>query len=310
MTHPFLSPLSPHCPARLLDQARALPLARVALVNAGGATALAGLREATEAGLAHPILVGDPARIAAAADEIGWDISPFRLVVAPGAGAAPAAAALARAGEADSIMKGQVHTSTFLKGLLPAAMGLRDKGTIAGHVFHITLPGNDRPLLLTDAALNAAPDVATRQACLAHAVHLAGALGIAQPRAGLLAPSEDVTPGIPCTGEAAAIALWAKTALPEAIVEGPMALDLILSAEAAAIKGYATQVSGDADIIVVPEITTGNALFKLMSLGMAACAGGVVMGLRVPLLLTSRAQGAADRIASAALGMIVAGMSR
>lgn len=310
MTYPFLSSLTPQCPPRLLDQARSLPVPRVALVNAGGATALSGLREATEAGLADPILIGDPVKIAAAAKEIGWDISPFRLIVAPGAAAAPAAAALARAGEADSIMKGQVHTSTFLKGLLPSAMGLRDKGTTAGHIFHVTLPGNDRPLLLTDAALNTAPDVPARQACLTHAVRLARALGIDRPRAGLLAPSEDVTPGIPCTGEAAAIAAWAKTALPEAIVEGPMALDLILSAEAAAIKGYASQVSGDADIIQVPEITTGNALFKLMSLGMAACAGGVVMGLRVPLLLTSRAQGAADRIASAALGMIVAGMSR
>lgn len=305
--NPFLSPVTPSCPAGLLAQAKSAgPPPRVALVNAGHATPLAGLREATEAGLALPILIGDPAKIAAAAEVIGWDIRAFRVIDAAREQATSAAAALAVRGEADSIMKGQVHSSAFLKGLLPSAMGLRGKGDICAHLLHITLPGEDRPLILTDAALNSAPDVPTRQAALTHAVRLARTLGIARPKAGLLAASEDVTPGIPSTGEAAVIAAWAATALPEAIVQGPMALDLLLSAEAAAIKGFASQVSGDADIIVVPEITTGNALFKLMSLGMAACAGGVVMGARVPLLLTSRSQGTADRLASVALGAIVA----
>ena len=304
----FLSPLTPHCPDRLLAQAKSLPIPRVALVNAGSATPLQGLREATELGLAHPILIGDTTKIRAAAAAIGWDIRPFRLIHAPEAQAAPVAAALAVKGEADSIMKGQIHTSTFLKGLLPSAAGLRAKGTICGHIFHITMPNSDRPLLLTDAALNCAPDLQTRQACLTHAVKLAQALGIKTPKAGLLAASEDITPGIPSTGEAAALAEWAKTALPMARVEGPMALDLILSRAAALAKDYASAISGDADIIVVPEITTGNALFKLMVLGMGCCAGGIVMGLKVPVLLTSRSQHAPDRIASAALGVIAAGM--
>lgn len=309
-TYPFLSPLTPHCPERLLARAHSLPIPRVALVNAGSAIPLQGLREATDLKLALPILVGDPAKIHKAADDIGWDITPFRIVTAPGDAASAAAAKLARDGEADSIMKGQVHTTTFLRGLLPSAAGLRDKGAICGHVFHITMPHSDRPLILTDAALNCAPDVATRQACLTHAVRLAQTLGIARPKAGLLAASEDVTPTIPATGEAAAIAEWAKTALPDAIVQGPMALDLILSRAAALVKGYASKVSGDADIIVVPDITTGNALFKLMVLGMGACAGGIVMGARVPILLTSRSQQSPDRIASAALGVIAASMAK
>ncbi|MCC5975367.1 MAG: phosphate acetyltransferase [Rubellimicrobium sp.] len=308
--YPFLSPLAPTCPQALLARARRFPPPRVALVNAGGATALEGIREAAEQGLARPVLVGDPGKIARAAEEIGWDITPFPLIDAPGDAASPAAAALARDGAVDSIMKGQVHTSTFLKGLLPSSAGLRRKGDICGHVFHITMPGADRPLLLTDGALNTAPDIPTRQACLAHAVALARALGIDCPKAGLLAASEDVTPGIPSTGEAAVIAAWARTALPGTVVEGPMALDLILSREAALTKGYVSEVSGDADIILVPEVTTGNAIFKLMSLGMGACAGGLVMGASVPLLLTSRSQTAADRIASAALGMIAAAMAR
>ena len=310
MTYPFLSRVTPHCPERLLQQARRLPTPRVALVNAGAATPLQGLREATDLGLAHPILIGDEAKIHAAAEQIGWDIRPFRLIHAPEAQAAPTAAALAVAGEADSIMKGQIHTSTFLKGLLPSVLGLRAKGAICGHVFHITMPHSDRPLLLTDAALNCAPDVQTRQACLTHAVNLAMALGIKTPKAGLLAPSEDITPGIPNTGEAAAIAAWAKTTLPSAMVQGPMALDLILSKAAALAKDYQSDISGDADIILVPDITTGNALFKLMVLGMGCCAGGIVMGLKVPVLLTSRSQQSPDRIASAALGVIAAGIGR
>jgi phosphate acetyltransferase len=307
--YPFLSTTKPHCPQRLLDQARSLPVPRVALVNAGGTTALQGLREAAEHGLAIPILIGDEARIVAAAEEIGWDIGGLRLIHAPQAEAAVTAAALARAGEADAIMKGQIHTSVFLKGLLPAAAGLRDRNTRCGHVFHITSPHSDRPLLLTDAALNVDPDIPTRQACLAHAVALARLLGIARPKAGVLAASEDPTPSVLNTMEGEVIAKWAAVNLPEAIVQGPMALDLILSRDAAIAKDYASEVAGDADIILTPNITTGNAIFKLMILGMGCCAGGLVLGAKVPILLTSRSQQSPDRIASAALGVIAAGAS-
>lgn len=304
--HPFVTTARPHAPERLIARARGGRPPRVALINAGAALPLEGLREACEAGLAEPILLGDLPRIAAAAEAIGWDVRPFRHVSAPGDTAAPRAAALAVAGEADAIMKGQIHTSSFLKGLLPSSLGLRERGAVCGHVFHVTVPGSDRPLLLTDCALNVAPDVATRQACLVHAVRLARTLGIERPHVGLLAPSEDVTATIPMTGEAAAIAAWARGAVKDAVVEGPLALDLILSREAALVKGVVSEVAGRADVIVVPHVSTGNALFKLMSLGMAACAGGIVMGARVPILLTSRSQGPEDRIASAALGAIVA----
>ncbi len=301
---PFLSGIDPVCPPGLLRRAHDLPKPRIALVNAGSVPALNGLREVVEAGLGEPILVGSPHKIRETAGQIGWDISGMRLVKAPRGEAAPAAAALVRAGEADALMKGQIHTSTFLMSILPSAEGLRAPGTRCGHVMHITMPSDDRPLLLTDAALNVAPDMATRQACLTHAVRLAQKLGIAQPKAGLLAASEDPTPGIPHTMEDVEIAAWAKTALPEAIVEGPMAMDLILSRRSAEIKEFASDVSGDADIIVAPDITTGNAVFKLMSLGMGCCCAGVVLGAKVPIILTSRAQGAADRLASAALAVV------
>lgn len=305
-THPFLSNIQPRAPRRLLSQARSLPVPRVALVNAGAPTPLAGIREAAEEGLAEPVLIGDEGKIRAAAEEIGYDISGLRLIHAPHAEASARAAELACGGEVDAIMKGQVHTSTFLKGLLPSSAGLRAAGARCGHVFHITTPGSDRPLLLTDAALNVDPSIETRQACLTHAVHLAQTLGVARPKAALLAPTEDAIPSVANTMESAAIATWARDHLPEADVAGPIAMDLILSRHAAEIKGYDSPVAGDADIIVTPNITTGNALFKLMALGMGCCAGGLVLGARVPILLTSRSQQALARIASAALGVIAA----
>lgn len=304
--HPLVSATKPQAPQALLEQALNQKTPRVALVNAGGATPLAGIREAADAGLAEPILIGDDAKIEAAAKDIGYDISDLRIVHAPHEQASHAAATLARNGEADAIMKGQVHTSTFLKGLLPSKAGLRDAGARCGHVFHITVPGHDRPVFLTDAALNVDPSVETRQACLRHAVQLAQWLGIERPRAALLGPTEDPIPSIPNTQESAAIAAWAKDHLPMADVAGPISMDLLLSKEAAAIKGYDSPVAGSADIIVTPNITSGNALFKLMTLGMGCCAGGIVMGAKVPILLTSRSQKAPARLASAALGMIVA----
>ena len=306
MTSQFLSQTPAECPPTLLKKAQALNPPRVALVNAGAENPLRGIREAAELGLADPILIGDQDKIRTVAEQIGWDISGLRVEHAPHAEASHRAAELARNGEADSIMKGQVHTSTFLKGLLPSKAGLRDKTTRCGHIFHITPPGSDRPLLLTDAALNVDPSVETRKACLTHAVRLAEILGDTEVKAGLLAPTEDPIPSIPNTTEAAEIATWARTALPNATVHGPMALDLIFSAEAARIKKYPMDVAGDADIMLVPNITSGNAIFKLMVLGMGCCAGGLVMGAKVPILLTSRSQKAPDRICSAALGALVA----
>lgn len=305
-SYPFLSEIQPHAPARLMTQAQSLPVPRMALVGADAANPLAGIREAAEAGLAEPILIGDEAGIRAAAEDIGYDIAPFRLIHAPHAEASHKAAELARLGEADAIMKGQIHTAAFLQGLLPTRAGLRDGTTRCGHIFHVTMPGSDRPLLLTDAALNAQPDIETRQACLTHAVWLSQILGVARPKAALLGANETPIPSIANTMETAEIAAWAQENLPQADVAGPIAMDLILSRKAAALKGYDSPVAGDADIILTPDITSGNALFKLFVMGMGCCAGGLVMGAKVPILLTSRSQEAPDRLASAALGVIVA----
>ncbi|MEL6680126.1 MAG: phosphate acyltransferase, partial [Pseudomonadota bacterium] len=283
---PFLHPTPPQVPAGLIAMAKAGPVPRVALVGADAVNPLAGIREAADNGLAEPILIGDPDKIRATAEEIGWDIDGLRIVAADHHGGPAEAARLARDGEADSIMKGQIHTSDFLSGLLPTSAGLREKGARCGHIFHITAPGRDRALLITDAALNIAPDLETRKHCLALAVDLALKLGVDRPRAAILSPNEVPMDGIPNTMEAAEIAAWADEALPHADVAGPLALDLVFSAEAAAAKGLTTPVAGDADILLVPEITSGNAIFKLMVFGMGCCAGGLVLGAKVPILLT------------------------
>lgn len=306
MSSQFMSPLKPQVPQGLLDKARALPRPRVALVNAGAISPIEGIREATEAGLADPILIGNEDKIREVCDQVEWDINGIRVIDAPAETAAPEAARLARDGEADAVMKGQLHTSTFLKGILPTSAGLRESGSRCGHVFHITMPGDDRPLLLTDAALNVDPSIETRHACLSHAIDLARKLGIAHPKAAILSANEDPIPSLQNSMEAAAISAWAAGAIKDATVAGPMAMDLILSRKAAEIKGYDSPVAGDADIILTPNITTGNAVFKLMVLGQGACAAGLVLGAKVPILLTSRSQGAAARLASAALGVIAA----
>lgn len=306
MSSQFLFGKSPVCPPSLIEKARSLTAPRVALVNAGAINPMEGIREAAELGLADPVLIGDESKIREVAEQIGWDIGGLRLVHAPHAEAASEAARMAREHEVDAVMKGQVHTSTFLKGLLPSAAGLREKGARCGHVFHITVPGSERPLIMTDSALNVDPSIETRQACLGLAVGLAEKLGIERPKAAILSANEDPIPSLQNSMDAAVIAAWAKTALPQAEVAGPMAMDLILSKEAAAAKNYDSPVAGDADIILTPNITTGNAVFKLMVLGMGACAAGIVLGAKVPILLTSRSQGAAARTGTAALGVIAA----
>ncbi|PIE09857.1 MAG: phosphate acetyltransferase [Rhodobacterales bacterium] len=307
MSSQFLSPHAPSVPQGLMDQAKSMTAPRVALVNAGAVNPLEGIRESAEAGLADPILIGDEAKIRATAEEIGWDIGGIRVVDAPGETAAPEAARMAREGEADAIMKGQLHTSVFLKGLLPSSAGLRESGVRCGHVFHITVPGSDRPLLLTDAALNVDPSIETRQACLMHAIDLAHKLGVKDAHAAILSANEDPIPSIQNSMDAAAISAWAVGAVRDATVAGPMAMDLILSKKAAEAKGYDSPVAGDADIILTPNITTGNAVFKLMVLGLGACAAGLVLGAKVPILLTSRSQGAAARVATAALAVVASG---
>ncbi len=302
----FLSQTAPDCPASLIAQAATGPAPRVAIARAGAELPMVAAKDATEAGIMTPIFVGEADAIHAEAEKLNWDISAFALHNTEGeADSANTAAALCGADEADVLMKGHLHTDMFMKGVLTRDNGLRTTSRLV-HVFHITPPGRDEPLLISDAAVNVTPDIKTRQACTQAVVDLARARGIERPKVAFLSATESAIPSVPSSMEAQELCNWAKSEIDGAEFSGPLAMDLILSQDAVATKGLTNDpVAGQADCIVVPDIVSGNAIFKSLVYMGGGCAGGVVMGAKVPVLLTSRADPPAARMASAALAAIL-----
>lgn len=302
----FLSQSAPDCPASLIAQAATGTAPRVAIARAGAELPMMAAKDATEAGIMTPIFVGEADAIHAEAAKLNWDISAFAVHDTTGeAEAANKAASLCGTGDADVLMKGHLHTDMFMKGVLTRDNGLRTANRLV-HVFHITPPERDEPLLISDAAVNVTPDLKTRQACTQAVVDLARARGIKRPKVAFLSATESAIPSVPSSMEAAELCAWAKAEIPNADFSGPLAMDLILSPEAVATKGLKDDpVAGQADCIVVPDIVSGNAIFKSLVYMGGGCAGGVVMGAKVPVLLTSRADPAAARMASAALAAIL-----
>ena len=302
----FLSTAQVVCPPGLLDRASGKVAAVTAVVGADHVLALESVRQAQQAGLITPILIGSRAGIEAAAEEIHWDASGFEVIEAEGeAAAAEAGAQLASSGAVAMIMKGHVHSDTFMRPLLAKEGGIRGEGRLS-HVFHMTVPGSNQSVMLTDCALNVAPNVKTRIAIVENAVTLAHKLDIKNPRVALLAASESVSTAMPVTGECREIAEHFESAKLSVEVFGPLAFDNVVSTDAAKMKGIDHPVAGRADVVVVPNIETGNALFKMMAYFMSACAAGIVLGGKVPILLTSRADPPQSRLASVALGTISA----
>ena len=203
------------------------------------------------------------------------------------------------------VMKGHVHSDTFMRPLLAKDGGIRGKGRLS-HVFHMTVSGSNQSVMLTDCALNVVPNVKTRIAIVENVVTLAHKLDIENPRVALLAASESVSTAMPVTGECRKIAEHFESARRRAEIFGPLAFDNVVSTDAAKMKGIDHPVAGRADVVVVPNIETGNALFKMMVYFMGACAAGIVLGGKVPILLTSRADPPQARLASVALGAISA----
>lgn len=293
------------CPSRLLERARGADPVRTAIVGADSELALESARLAGDAGLIEPVLIGAPEGIRTRADALGWDIGATEIAPAwSEAEAAALAAQLGAEGRIGAVMKGHVHTDTLMAAILRET-GLRT-GRRMSHIFHMTLPQSDRALLITDAALNIAPNLEIKKEILANAVDLCHALGITEPKVAVLSASEIPTERMPSSIEAKTITDWATKAVAGASVYGPLAFDNVVSREAALSKGIDHPVAGDADVVVVPSIECGNALFKVMVYFMGACAAGVVVGGRIPVMLTSRADGPAARLGSAALAVIAA----
>ncbi len=288
----------------LLDRARPLPALPTAVVCPEEANALSGALLALHEGIITPVLVGDPARIAAAAAGIGADISQVRVVSATTAAeAAQTACALVHSGDVAAVMKGHLHTDELLRPMLERDGGLR-VGRRLTHVFVMDVPGMAGLVMVTDAAVNIAPDLPTKVDIVQNAIDLAISLGM-EPRVGVLSAVETVNPAIQSSIDAALLSKMAERGqITGGLVDGPLAMDNAVDLAAARTKGLRSGVAGQANILVVPGIDAGNMLAKQLTFISHAESAGVVMGAKVPVILNSRADSAMSRLASCAVAAL------
>ncbi|MBW4330220.1 bifunctional enoyl-CoA hydratase/phosphate acetyltransferase [Stakelama sp. CBK3Z-3] len=292
---------------RLLDQVKGKGAIETAIVHPCSPDSLIAAVDAAEAGLITPILVGPETRIRASADAAQRDIAGFHIVDAPHSHAAAARAVeLVATGEAKLLMKGSLHTDELMGAVLSPDAGLRTERRIS-HAYIMDVPGNARPMIITDAAINIEPTLADKADILRNAIDLAHVIGIDRPHVAILAAVETVNPKMRTTLDAAALCKMAdRGQITGAIVDGPLAFDNAISAQAAAEKGIVSPVCGQADILMVPDLEAGNMLAKQLTFLGGADAAGVVLGARVPIILTSRADSVRTRLASCAVALLLA----
>jgi len=298
-------PMSKH--DRLVDAANDTPPAPTAVVHPCDAGSLAGAMAARDAGLIVPVLVGPAGKIIATAAGAGIDLAGVEIVDVPHShAAAERGVELVREGRVEMVMKGSLHTDELIAALLDRDKGLRT-GRKLSHVFIMDVPGHEETLFITDAAINIFPDLETKRDIIQNAIELCHALGNPAPRVAILSAVETVTPKIPSTIEAAALCKMAdRGQITGGLLDGPLAFDNAIDPEAARVKGIGGPVAGRAQVLVVPDLEAGNMLAKNLSFLSRADAAGIVLGARVPVVLTSRADSVRTRLASAAVGAILA----
>ncbi|SEA58567.1 bifunctional enoyl-CoA hydratase/phosphate acetyltransferase [Rubrimonas cliftonensis] len=292
---------------RLLAATRDLPPVSTAVIHPCDAASISGAMEAKRLGVILPILVGPAAKIRAAAEAAGVSLDGAEIVDAPHShAAAEAAVALVRDGRAAALMKGALHTDEVMSAVVTRDGGLRTERRMS-HVFVLDVPTYPKPLLITDAAINIAPDIEAKRDIVQNALDLARALGVETPKAAILSAVESVDVKIPSTVDAAALCKMAERGqITGGLLDGPLAFDNAVSRAAAAAKGVVSAVAGDADILVAPDLEAGNMIAKQLTYLAGAESAGVVLGARVPIMLTSRADGPMSRLASAALAQLYA----
>jgi phosphate acetyltransferase len=291
----------------LLTRCRGLPPIVTAVVHPCDAVAVQAAVEAAALGLITPILVGPPAKIKAAAQAANVDIGPFRLEPTPHShAAAERAVALVRAGEARMLMKGALHTDELMHAVMSAETGLRTARRIS-HVYLMDVPRYPRPLLISDAAINIAPSLEDKRDIVQNVIDLAHVLEIKNPLVAILSAVETVNSKIQSTLDAAALCKMAdRGQITGGVLDGPLAFDNAINLEAAEEKGIVSPVAGKADILIVPDLVSGNILAKQLIFLAGADTAGVVVGARVPIVLTSRADSRPARIASCAVAVLMA----
>jgi phosphate acetyltransferase len=285
--------------AALIERCAKLEPVMTAVAHPCDESSLRGAVEAADGDLIRPLLVGPQARIRAVAEQCGLDIEAFRLVDTPHSHASAAK-------EVETLMKGSLHTDELMAEVVRKEGGLRTERRIS-HVFIMDVPTYAKPLAVTDAAINIAPDLETKVDIVQNAIEMAHALGRELPKVAILSAVETVTPKIPSTIDAAALCKMAeRSQITGGLLDGPLAFDNAISKEAAAIKRIRSEVAGDADILVVPDLEAGNMLAKQLSFLANADAAGIVLGARVPIMLTSRADTVRARTASCAVAVLLA----
>jgi phosphotransacetylase len=292
---------------QLLERCRHLEPVPTAVAHPCEATALAGALEAAARKLIIPILVGPAAKIEEVAKRAGLDLGPTRVVDAPHSHAAAAKAVeFVRQGQAELLMKGSLHTDELLGAVVARETGLRT-GRRISHVFIMDVPTYHKVLVVTDAAINIAPTLEDKVDICQNAIDLAVSLGVTRPKVAILAAVETVNSKMPATIDAAALCKMAERGqITSALLDGPLAFDNAISREAATTKGIKSEVAGDPDILLVPDLEAGNILAKQLTFLAKADSAGLVLGARVPIILTSRADSVRSRIASCAVAMLAA----
>ena len=292
---------------KLLDRARALPPVPTAVAHPCDESSLTGAVDAAKLGLIRPILVGPKARITAAAAKGRVDIAGFDLIDAEHSHASAAkAVALVREGKAECLMKGSLHTDELMAAVVSREAGLRTARRIS-HAFIMDVPTYSEPLIISDAAVNIAPTLKDKVDIVQNAIDLARALGAKEVRVAILSAMETVNPDVPSTVEAAALCKMAdRGQITGALLDGPLALDNAINLRAAQIKQITSGVAGRANVLIVPDLEAGNMLAKSLTFMAQADAAGIVLGARVPIILTSRADALSTRLASCAIASLVA----
>ena len=292
------------CPNNLLDVAHKKKGVKVAVVNAGKPLPMLSVQDAVNENLIEPIFIGDKKEILECAEDLKWDISQYKTIDEPiENNTAKIAAKLASEDKVKIIIKGHIHTDVLMKEVLKRKYNLLGK-TRLSHIWHMTLEKDDKPLIITDGALNVLPNVKTKLHILKNVINFSNRIGISKPKAAILSATEEVLDSVPSSLDAAELTKLAKEEKLNADVFGPLAFDNSISKKSAGIKGIKNSVAGEADVLLVPSVETGNGLVKMMIYFMGACAAGVVVGGKVPVVITSRSDEAQARLASIAAAVV------
>ena len=300
----MLSDKSTVCPINLLDIAHQKRGIKAAIVNAGKELPMLSVMDAVKEKLIVPVLIGDEGEIKKIAEELKFDISDYEIVHEPiENNTAKVAAKLAGDGDVKIIVKGHIHTDVLMKEVLLRKYNLIGK-TRLSHIWHMTLDKEDDPLIITDGALNVNPNVKTKMHILKNVIDFCHRIKIARPKVSILSATEEVLDSMQSSVDAKEICRLASKENFNADIFGPLAFDNSVSKKSATIKGIKNEVAGDADVLLVPNVEAGNALVKMMIYFMGACAAGVVVGGKVPVVITSRSDDATARLASIAAAVV------